>query len=148
MTRQTLAWLAQAGALVVFSAREPEQARYLHGLPWTHPPVVLDRPAPFLALLKSVDAVVCAGGTMLREAAYLGVPAYTILQSEIGGVDRWLAQIGRVKILAAPADLSQIELVRRGSLRPLASNPRLVDELVELIGDHAGAARARSRHPV
>ncbi|MEA2213031.1 MAG: hypothetical protein QOF83_2979 [Solirubrobacteraceae bacterium] len=148
MTQQTLAWLAQAGALVVFSPREPEQAGYLHGLPWTHPPVVLDRPAPFLALLKSVDAVVCAGGTMLREAAYLGVPAYTILQSEIGGVDRWLAQIGRVKILAGPEDLSQIELVRRGSLRPLASNPRLVDELVELIGDRAGAARTPSRHPV
>ncbi len=142
MTAATLAWLAQAGALVVFSPREREQARYLEGLAWRHPPVVLERPVPFLSLLASVDAVVCAGGTMLREAAYLGVPAYTIFQSEIGGVDRWLEQIGRVKVLSGSEDLDQIELVRRGPLRRLDSNPRLVDELVTLITERvAGVPR-------
>jgi predicted glycosyltransferase len=133
MTAATLAWLAESGALVVFSPREPEQARYLDGLAWRHPPVLLERPVPFLSLLASVDAVVCAGGTMLREAAYLGVPAYTIFQSEIGGVDRWLEQIGRVKVLGGPEDLDQIELVGRGPLQRLDGNPKLVEELVSLI---------------
>jgi hypothetical protein len=140
MTAATLAWLAQSGALVVFSPREREQARYLEGLAWQNPPVVLERPVPFLSLLGSVDAVVCAGGTMLREAAYLGVPAYTIFQSEIGGVDRWLAQIGRVKVLGGPEDLDQIELVSRGPLQPLDSNPSLVEELVTLITERAERA--------
>ena len=54
---------------------------------------------PFVALLKSVDAVVCAGGTMLREAAYLGIPAYSIFQSRMGGVDLRLEQLGRAVLL-------------------------------------------------
>ena len=49
---------------------------------------------PFVPLLKAVDLVICSGGTMLREAAYLGVPAYSIFKSRIGGVDRYLASIG------------------------------------------------------
>jgi uncharacterized protein len=139
MTRWTLRHLAHAGALVVFSPREEGQARYLEGLPWRHEPIVLRQPVPFVSLLKSVDVVVCAGGTMLREAAYLGIPAYSIFRSEIGGVDRWLERIGRATLLSGPDDLSRIALRRRGPLRRLDSNPRLRDELVALI-----AARTRN----
>jgi hypothetical protein len=133
MARATLRHLAQAGAHVVFSPRTERQAGYLDGLPWQEDPVVLRRAVPFVPLLKSVDAVVCSGGTMLREAAYLGIPAYSIFRSEIGGVDRWLEQIGRATLLSGPEDLGRIELRRRGPLRRLDSNPRLLDELVGLI---------------
>ncbi|MGH2887643.1 MAG: DUF354 domain-containing protein [Solirubrobacteraceae bacterium] len=134
MARATLLRLAQSDAVVVYSPREPEQVSYLDGLPWRYPPIVLDRPVPFVSLLKSVDAVISAGGTMLREAAYLGVPAYSIFQSQIGGVDRWLERLGRIRILAGPEDLSQLELERRGPLQRLDSNPGLLDDLVGLIG--------------
>ncbi len=143
MARATLRWLAEAGAVVVFSPREAGQSSLLDGLNWRHPPVVLRRAVPFLALLKSIDVVVCAGGTMLREAAYLGIPAYSIFRSRTGAVDRWLEQIGRVQLLRTPEDLYRIELRPRGPLRRLDSNPHLLDELVALVT----ASVAERRHP-
>jgi uncharacterized protein len=144
--RAALAHLADAGALVVFSPREPEQTRMLEDLPWRVRPLVLERPAPFVALLKSVDAVVCSGGTMLREAAYLGIPAYGIFQGEIGAVDRWLQEIGRARLLLEREQLSRIELVRRGPLERLDSNPQLAEQIVALVASRcAGATRGRRR---
>ena len=95
--------------------------------------MVLEQSVPFVPLLKLVDAVVCSGGTMLREAAYLGVPPYSIFQSRLGGVDRWLADIGRVVLVRDAAELEKIAPIRRGPLDPLESNPRLIDEMVALI---------------
>lgn len=135
--RATLAHLASADALVVFSPRDPAQARLLEGLPWRHRPVILERAVPFVSLLKSVDLVVCSGGTMLREAAYLGIPSYGIFQSKIGAVDRWLQDIGRARLLVDREDLTRIELARRGPLRRLDSNPELLEQLVCLIAPGA-----------
>jgi predicted glycosyltransferase len=131
--RAALEHLASTDAQVVFSPRDPEQARLLEDLPWRAQPLILERPVPFVSLLKSVDLVVCSGGTMLREAAYLGIPSYGIFQSKLGAVDRWLAEIGRAKLLVDPQDLRQIELSRRGPLERLDSNPELLDQLVSLI---------------
>jgi uncharacterized protein len=133
LARSALEWLANAGAAIVFAPREPAQVALLDGLSWTYPPVLLRQAVPFVSLLKSVDAVVCAGGTMLREAAYVGIPAYSIFCSQTGAVDRWLAQIGRVTLLDSPADLSRIELHMRGPLERLDSNPHLLEELVTVI---------------
>jgi uncharacterized protein len=133
MARAALEWLAEAGAALVFAPRLPAQVALLDGLAWRYPPVILDRSVAFVSLLKSVDAVVCAGGTMLREAAYLGIPAYSIFCSEIGAVDRWLEEIGRVKLLDSPRDLPQIELRKRGSCERLDSNPNLLGQLVDVI---------------
>jgi uncharacterized protein len=142
MAKAALAWLAQTEALVVFAPREPGQAVLLEGLPWRHHPVTLKRSIPFASLLKSVDAVVCSGGTMLREAAYLGIPAYSIFCSQSGAVDRWLQDIGRAQLLRSPADLSRIELRKRDPLRRLDSNPKLLDQLAEVV-----IAAARQRRP-
>jgi predicted glycosyltransferase len=144
MARAALAHLAAAGAALVFSPRERRQLAYLEDLDWAHPPVVLLEPAPFVALLKSVDAVVCSGGTMLREAAYLGVPAYSIFQSRIGGVDRRLEELGRATLLHGPADLRRLKLEKRGELAPLDSNPDLAEQLVDLI---LGRVGLRERGP-
>ena len=146
MARATLQRLAEAGALVVFSPREPRQAALLEGLPWKHEPVTLTRAVPFVSLLKSVDLVVCSGGTMLREAAYLGIPAYSIFQSEIGGVDRWLERIGRARLIARPEDLDQIELKPRGPLNRLDSNPNLLDQIVSIIAPASTRAGGVTNH--
>jgi predicted glycosyltransferase len=76
---------------------------------------------------------------MLREAAYLGIPAYSIFQSRMGGVDLRLEQLGRAVLLRDEADLERLAPVRRGALAPLDSNPRLLEELVALIGRHVAA---------
>jgi predicted glycosyltransferase len=133
MARKALERLATAEALVIFSPREPSQVALLDGLPWKHVPITLRRSVPFVSLLKSVDAVVCSGGTMLREAAYLGIPAYSIFQSEIGAADRWLESIGRAKLIARPEDVWSIEVKRRGSISRLDSNPDLLGQIAQVV---------------
>jgi predicted glycosyltransferase len=70
-----------------------------------------------LNLVWSSDLVVSGGGTMNREAAALGVPVYSIFRGQIGAVDRYLVQQGRLtliekvddvrtKIILAPRDRS------------------------------------------
>ena len=52
-------------ALVVLVPRYARQAADLEAFAFANPPVVLDRPVPFVSLLKAVDLVLCSGGTML-----------------------------------------------------------------------------------
>jgi predicted glycosyltransferase len=134
---------AQEGAQVVFSPRYPRQTAYLDGIEWRNEPVVLPETAPFLSLLASVDAVVASGGTMAREAAYLGIPSYSIFQGSIGGVDRHLASLGRLELLRSPDDFERIRIERRAEAQPLAANPRLPLDLVQATTTRVrdGAAR-------
>lgn len=118
---------------VVFSARYGWQNEYVRNITWKVDPIVLETPIPFVSLLKGVDIVVSSGGTMLREAAYLGVPAYSIFQSKIGGVDRYLAALGRLTLLSSSADFGKIQLRKTVRQPVLASNPRLLEEVVEAI---------------
>lgn len=134
------------GVRTVVAPRYARQRADVEALDWRVEPVVLPAPVPFVSLLKAVDLVVCSGGTMLREAAYLGVPAYTILRSELGGVDRWLASIGRVEVLENDRDFAAIAFRRRGPFTPLQANPRLLEELVEAVVA-AAAAGAPSPEP-
>jgi uncharacterized protein len=130
----TLAHLAaRSDAVTIFSARYPRQVEYVSRFSWANEPVVLREAVPFLELLKAVDAVISGGGTMLREAAYLGVPAYTIFRGTPGAVDRHLEALGRLRVIADAADLDGLDF-ERGARRPvLASNPHLLEELVQAI---------------
>jgi hypothetical protein len=72
-----------------------------------------------------------SGGTMLREAAYLGIPAYSIFRSEVGAVDRYLEATGRLHLLERAADLDPIVFAPAGDLEPAFPPGReLVDHLV------------------
>ena len=134
MARELLEQLAEEDrAALVFAPRYPRQVDDLARFSWKNEPVVLERAVPFVSLLKGVDLVISSGGTMLREAAYLGLPAYSLFQGDVGGVDRRLSELGRLQLLASPADFGRIELAKAGPLEPLSSNPALVDELAERI---------------
>ena len=51
---------------------------------------------------------------MNREAAALGVPVYSIFRGEIGAVDRYLADNGRLTLLETVADVrTKINPIRR-----------------------------------
>jgi predicted glycosyltransferase len=117
------------GVAVVLSPRYDWQRRYVEGLRWAVPPVVLDRPVPFVSLLNAVDVVVSSGGTMLREAAFVGKPAYSILRSTIGTVDRHLASTGRIGIISSADEARAIDL-ERPPLPPLPA--ATADDLDEL----------------
>jgi predicted glycosyltransferase len=120
-------------AVVVFSPRYPRQAEYLERFEWRNKPLVLDRAVPFVSLLKAVDVVVSSGGTMLREAAYLGVPAYSTFQGDVGAVDRHLESLGRLHLISSRADFDRISLSKATPLAPLETNPRLVDDIAERV---------------
>jgi uncharacterized protein len=134
VARDLLRYLAaQEGAQVLFSPRYPRQREYLDEAEWRNEPVVVPESAPFLPLLKAVDAVVASGGTMAREAAWLGIPSYSIFQGSIGGVDRHLASIGRLDLLGSVGDFERIRIEPKRDPEPLAENPRLPEELVEAV---------------
>lgn len=131
LSAQLLAHLApQRGTTVIFSPRHPSQVRQVEALSWATPPVILRQPVPFVPLLSSVDGVISAGGTMLREAAYLGVPAYSIFRGDIGGVDRHLERIGRLTMVSSGADFDKLKFVKRGALSPLAPQGEVVADIV------------------
>jgi predicted glycosyltransferase len=142
----TLAFLAgHPEVIVVFSPRHRWQLADLERFSWRNRPIVLEKPIPFVSLLKGVDLLVCSGGTMLREAAYLGLPAYSILKSRIGGVDRHLASIGRARLIGSPDEFMDIQLVKAPSLAPLRSNPRLLDDLTDLVLEIASSDQRHAR---
>jgi len=58
-----------------------------------------------LNLIWHSDLVVSGGGTMNREAAALGVPAYSIFRGRIGAVDRYLSENGRLILLESIDDI-------------------------------------------
>lgn len=133
--------LAGQDAQIVLSPRDESQVGYVSAVRhWRHEPIVLREAAPFVALLKAVDAVVSAGGTMVREAAYLGVPAYSIFRSRVGAVDRHLASLGRLSLLRSPEDFPRIELGTRRSITPLRAGSGVLNEVAELITERVLAS--------
>jgi len=60
-----------------------------------------------LNLMWNSDFVVSGGGTMNREAAALGVPVYSIFRGEIGAVDRYLVDQGRLVLIEGVDDLEK-----------------------------------------
>jgi uncharacterized protein len=138
---ELLRFLATQSARVVFSPRYHGQISYLDDIPsWKEEPVILREPVPFVALLKGVDAVVSAGGTMLREAAYMGVPAYSIFRGDIGAVDHYLASINRLTLVASAADFARIEVSRKSSISPLRKNSTTAEEVTNMILDRTSTA--------
>jgi uncharacterized protein len=124
---------ADPRTVVVLSPRYEWQQRDADELEAANPPIVLRKPVPFLSLLRAVDLVLCSGGTMLREAAYLGIPAYSLLASEIGAVDRYLESIGRAVLISTSRDVAEIKLRPLDEWAPLAGNPNLADEVAEML---------------
>jgi uncharacterized protein len=80
--------------------------------------IVPEAPVDGPSLVAAADLVVSAGGTMNREAAALGVPAWTTFAARLGAVDRALIADGRLQRLEAPGDLL-LEPRARGDAPPL-----------------------------
>lgn len=131
---ELLEWLAaKPKAVVIFSPRYDWQLQYAERLEWVNEPILLERPVSPVPLLKAVDLVVSAGGTMLREAAYLGIPAYSAFQGPLGGVDRYLEAEGRLHVVSSSRDFAKVRLERTERKSPLNTNPSLAEQLVDTI---------------
>jgi predicted glycosyltransferase len=88
-----------------------------------------------LNLIWYSDFVISGGGTMNREAAALGVPVYSIFRGEIGAVDRYLSDTGRLVLIEHIDDIAKkILLHKRHRSNHLESTERPArNRIVELI---------------
>ena len=123
---------AREDVLTIFSPRHPSQIADVAQRTWRREPVVLRTAIPFVSLLRSVDRVVSAGGTMLREAAYVGVPAYSLFAGHLGSVDRYLADSGRLTLIRSVEDLPTIT-APAPVLPPFPRNAAAVDEIADTV---------------
>ena len=81
-----------------------------------------------LALLRSADVFIGAGGTMSREAAILGVRAYTMFAGELPAVDAALIEAGRLHDLRS-LDASAVDW----SPRPREADERALSERARVL---------------
>ena len=97
--------------------------------------VIADRAIAPAVLLGHADAVITAGGTMAREAAALGIPAYTVFAGRRGGVDTRLISEGRLVELTSVDDFRRIRCEKHvGDGRgDLAREQKRVSWLADLI---------------
>jgi len=90
--------------------------------------VVPEHAIEALSLVALSDLVVSAGGTMNREAAALGVPAYTTFAGRLGAVDEMLVRDGRLRVLTSA---SALELAKHPAGSPAqARDPALLLDLM------------------
>jgi uncharacterized protein len=101
------------------------QARAASGI------VVPERAIDAQSLIALADLVVSAGGTMNREAAALGTPAYTIFSGQMGAVDERLIAEQRLILLHDPGELALRKRETPAGVRDPRDPDLLVDEILE-----------------
>jgi len=116
----------QENVTSVVLARTAEQRRAVESraLPNT---IVPSEAVDGHGLVYFSDAVISAGGTINREAAVLGVPAYTLFKGRLGAVDQALVADGRVVRLTDPED---IRLAKRDVGTICTRDPGLLVDLI------------------
>jgi predicted glycosyltransferase len=144
---------ARGDVVTVALARHGWQRERLRGLGLERV-VIPDGAVDARSLLYVADAFVGAGGTMSREAALLGLPAWSAFAGERPAVDRWLEERGMLRPLRDPADLAGIgprTTAAADLARIRAEGERIRDAFVATTFDLAAeraaggtAARARS----
>lgn len=76
-----------------------------------------------LSLIGISDAVVSGGGTMGREGAILNTPTYSFFKGNIGAVDRYLANKGKITFIQSTSDVEKITVEKKKD-RSVLSNPK------------------------
>ncbi|RKZ19822.1 hypothetical protein DRQ50_01350 [bacterium] len=125
---------------VVFLPRYPWQTEELGRWDWQCPLHVPENPIPPVPLLKGSDLVISSGGTMLREAAFLGVPSYSIFQSAIGEVDKDLEERGQLVLIGGTDEFDRFRFEKKTSAGTTSESAATMDRLLALVLTRAGLA--------
>lgn len=107
--------------------RTPEQRAGVEA-PGAKNLIIPDKVVDAQSLVYYADLVVSGGGTLNREAAALGTPAYTVFSGVMGAVDKDLIEQGR---LSLPKRVDEIKLEKKGQAHTRSF--RDVGELVDRI---------------
>jgi uncharacterized protein len=120
--------------------RSPAQAGHYRELPGL---LVPEHAVDAGALLLCADVFVGGGGTMSREAALLGTPAYTVFSGPLAEVDAELIRQGRMFDLR---DSRSVPMFDRNRVRRLAVAGEHGRAILDVI-EHAIVSVARSSRP-
>lgn len=96
--------------------------------------IIPDRAIEGPSLIHAADLVVSAGGTMNREAAVLGIPAYSLFAGKSAAVDRALERMGRMTLVTDNEGLALIRLEKKQTPVPLNNRDlkgRILDSILE-----------------
>jgi predicted glycosyltransferase len=121
--------MTHPSAFLVFLPRIPAQEDIVRGAAPDRvlvPSRALDGPN----LLYYADLAVSGGGTMNREAAVLGTPAYSVFEGPAAAVDRELASAGRLTIVQSSADVEHIAIAKKSQSRCQLAGARELTKFV------------------
>jgi len=102
-----------------------------------------EAPLDGLSLLAAADLAISGGGTMNREAALLGTPAYSIFTGPAGALDLELIRAGRLTAIRDAGAVATIPFVRKAAAAPQRHNGDLREHVVDQIWD-LGTRRTRA----
>lgn len=83
-------------------------------------------------LIAAADLVISGGGTMNREAAALGVPAYTVFAGKPAAIDAYLIPEGRLQTIETEDDVKNLVPAKRSerAMRRNTETKRIVADLI------------------
>lgn len=97
--------------------------------------VILNKVFNGLDLISISDLVISGGGTMIREAAAMGVPAYSIFGGKIGGVDKYLEEMGRLVLIDSEKDIREKIVIqkRENDSFELLNNNNILKQIIKFL---------------
>jgi uncharacterized protein len=99
-------------------------------------------------LVAAADLVVSAGGSMNREAAVLGTPAYSVYAGAPAAVDEWLARSGLLTFVRDQQEIASIPFEKRDGIRSQTVGTDVLDSFVRtLLSLRESGARGWRSHP-
>jgi len=105
--------------------------------------LIPDGPLDGLSLIAAADLAISGGGTMNREAALLGTPAYSIFTGQAGALDEELIRTGRLTAVRSPDAVETIPFVKKPQAAPRRYGGELREHVVDQIWD-LGTHRTRA----
>ncbi len=100
------------GVTSIILPRTPEQHKELEKVCGGNL-VLADKVFDGVQLLLYADLVISAGGTMNREAAVLGTPAYSLFAGKRCAVDTFLEKEGKLQFIVESGELEQIPFKKK-----------------------------------
>ncbi|MDN5205421.1 DUF354 domain-containing protein [Fulvivirgaceae bacterium BMA10] len=101
--------------------------------------IIPDKVLDGLNLIWFSDLVISGGGTMIREAAALNVPAFSIFGGKIGAVDEYLQNSGRLKLIENEQDIFEsVKLQKRekptdNERKTSPALDKIIEEVIKLL---------------
>jgi predicted glycosyltransferase len=96
-------------------------------------PLIPAAPLDGPRLLYHADLAVSGGGTMIREAAVLGTPAYSIFTGKPGAVDEYLVCQNRLTWVRDCGDIEKIHIAKKNNQNAMILDPDRVPSLCDRI---------------